>query len=68
LKLLFYWAKNSGVAFENLDLSRLICLIDPDNSASVKVVKRIGMSFEQRVDGIDGDNFPTLIYAISRNS
>jgi [ribosomal protein S5]-alanine N-acetyltransferase len=54
-------------AFENLDLSRLICLIDPENTASAKVAERIGMHFEQRVDGIDGDNFPTLIYAISRN-
>ncbi len=54
-------------AFENLDLSRLICLIDPENSASVKVAERIGMNFEQRVDGIDGDNFPTLIYSISRD-
>jgi RimJ/RimL family protein N-acetyltransferase len=54
-------------AFGKLDLPRLICLIDPENSASVKVAKRIGMNFEQRVDGIDGDDFPTLIYAISRN-
>jgi RimJ/RimL family protein N-acetyltransferase len=55
-------------AFEQLDLSRLICLIDPKNLASVNVAKRIGMHFEQKVDGIDGDGFPTLIYAISRNS
>jgi [ribosomal protein S5]-alanine N-acetyltransferase len=55
-------------AFKHLNLSRLICLIDPENSASVKVAERIGMNFEQKVDGIDGDGFPTLIYAISRNS
>jgi RimJ/RimL family protein N-acetyltransferase len=54
-------------AFQELNLSRLICLIDPENLASVKVAERIGMNFEQRVEGIDGDNFPTLIYAISRN-
>jgi ribosomal-protein-alanine N-acetyltransferase len=54
-------------AFGQLDLSRLICLIDPENMASVNVAQRIGMRFEQRVDGIDGDGFPTLIYAISRN-
>ena len=53
-------------AFKHLDLSRLICLIDPENTASVKVAERIGMGFEQKVDGIDGDGFPTLIYAISR--
>jgi RimJ/RimL family protein N-acetyltransferase len=54
-------------AFEQLNLSRLICLIDPENLASVKVAQRIGMSFEQKVDGIDGDGIPTLIYSISRN-
>ncbi len=54
-------------AFEHLDLARLICLIDPENLASVKVAQRIGMGFEQQVDGIDGDGFPTLIYSISRD-
>jgi [ribosomal protein S5]-alanine N-acetyltransferase len=54
-------------AFGKLDLSRLICLIDPENMASVKVAKRIGMDFEQKADGIDGDGFPTLIYSISRD-
>jgi RimJ/RimL family protein N-acetyltransferase len=52
--------------FETLKLSRLICLIDPDNIASQNVAKRIGMALERRVDGVDGDNFPTLIYSISR--
>lgn len=50
--------------FETLNLRRLICLIDPDNIASQKVAKRIGMKLERRVYGIAGDNFPTLIYAI----
>jgi RimJ/RimL family protein N-acetyltransferase len=54
-------------AFEDLDLSRLICLIDPENIASIKVAQRIGMNLEQKVDGIDGDGIPTLIYSISRN-
>jgi RimJ/RimL family protein N-acetyltransferase len=54
-------------AFGELNLSRLICLIDPENSASIKVAERIGMSLEQRVDGIDGDGIPTLIYSISRD-
>jgi [ribosomal protein S5]-alanine N-acetyltransferase len=53
-------------AFEDLDLSRLICLIDPENLASVNVAQRIGMGFEQKMDGIDGDGIPTLIYSISR--
>ena len=52
--------------FETLNISRLICLIDPANTASQNVAKRIGMALEQRVDGIAGDNFPTLIYSIER--
>jgi len=52
--------------FEKLNQTRLICLIDPENIASQKVAQRIGMTLEKRVDGIAGDNFPTLIYSISR--
>jgi hypothetical protein len=35
----------------------------PDNIALQTVAERIGMKLEQQVDGIAGDNFPTLIYA-----
>ncbi|HSK65925.1 MAG TPA: GNAT family N-acetyltransferase [Anaerolineales bacterium] len=52
--------------FETLNLSRLICLIDPENIASQRVAERIGMTLERKVDGIDGDNFPTLIYSVDR--
>jgi RimJ/RimL family protein N-acetyltransferase len=52
--------------FEKLNLSRLICLIDPENMASQRVAERIGMVLERKVDGIAGDNFPTLIYSINR--
>lgn len=52
--------------FEQLNLSRLICLIDPENIASQRVAERIGMTLERKVDGIAGDNFPTLIYSINR--
>jgi RimJ/RimL family protein N-acetyltransferase len=52
--------------FEKLDLTRLICLIHPHNLASQKVAKRIGMTLERSVEGIAGDNFPTLVYSISR--
>lgn len=52
--------------FEKLNLPRLICLIEPENIASQHVSKRIGMTLERRVNGIVGDNFPTLIYSISR--
>jgi [ribosomal protein S5]-alanine N-acetyltransferase len=44
--------------FEELHLSRLICLIDPANEASVKVAVKIGMSLEREAE-IDGE--PTLV-------
>lgn len=53
-------------AFEQLHLSRLICLMHPENVASQKVAERIGMTLERSVDGIAGDHFPTLIYSINR--
>lgn len=53
---------------EKLNLTRLICLIDPENYASQKVAQKIGMTLERKVDGIDGDGIPTLIYSISKQS
>ncbi len=55
-----------GYGLEELNLSRLICLIDPGNIASQRVAERIGMTLERKVDGIGGDNYPTLIYSISK--
>ena len=52
--------------FEQLHLTRVICLMAPENQASQRVAQKIGMTLEQTVDGIAGDNFPTLIYAIDR--
>ena len=52
--------------FEKLNLSRLICLIDPANVASQRVAEKIGMTLERKVGGIDGDNLPTLIYSLSK--
>ena len=52
--------------FENLNLSRLICLMHPENLASQRVAERIGMKLESRADGVAGNNFPTLIYSISQ--
>jgi ribosomal-protein-alanine N-acetyltransferase len=54
--------------FEKLKLSRLICLIAPDNRAAQRVAEKIGMAFEKKVAGIAGDNFPTLIYAINERN
>jgi ribosomal-protein-alanine N-acetyltransferase len=52
--------------FEKLNLTRLICLMAPENTTSHNVARRIGMTYERQVDGIAGDNFPTLIYSIDR--
>jgi RimJ/RimL family protein N-acetyltransferase len=52
--------------FEKLHLNRLICLMHPDNIASQKVAERVGMKLESQVDGIAGENFPTLLYAIEK--
>jgi len=51
-----YWGQGLGseaaqailqYGFEKLKLSRLICLIDPDNIASQRVAQKIGMTFEK---------------------
>jgi ribosomal-protein-alanine N-acetyltransferase len=49
--------------FEELGLSRLICLIDPGNDASIKVAGKIGMALERELE-LDGE--PTLVYSASR--
>jgi RimJ/RimL family protein N-acetyltransferase len=49
--------------FEQLGLSRLICLIVPENQASQKVAGRIGMRFEKQIEESFG---PAFVYAISK--
>ena len=70
-----YWGQGLGTeaaqailqyGFEQLKLSRLVCLIVSENIASQKVAQKIGMSLEREVDGIAGDNFPILIYSIHK--
>jgi ribosomal-protein-alanine N-acetyltransferase len=51
--------------FENLHLPRLICLIDSQNQASIKVAQNIGMTFEK--EGVD-ELGPFLLYAQNRPS
>jgi len=52
--------------FEKLNLTRLICLMHPDNIASQRVAQKAGMTLERQVDGIAADNFPTLLYIITK--
>ena len=52
-------------AFEQLGLTRLICLIDADNQASIRVAEKIGMAFEK--EGRD-ELGPFHLYALQRGS
>jgi RimJ/RimL family protein N-acetyltransferase len=54
-----YWGQGLGTeaaraiahyGFEDLHLSRLICMIHPENQASVKVAQNIGMVLEQETE------------------
>lgn len=67
-----YWGQGLGTeaaqaivnyGFEELHLSRLICLIDRENQASIKVALKIGMTFEK--EGED-DKGPFLLYSINK--
>ena len=67
-----YWGQGLGTevaqavldyGYEQLHLSRLICLIDRDNLASIRVAEKIGMTFEK--EGKD-DKGPFLLYASSK--
>lgn len=50
-------------AFENLHLSRLICVIDHGNQGSIRVATKIGMTFEKEARDKYG---PFLIYAMNK--
>jgi ribosomal-protein-alanine N-acetyltransferase len=67
-----YWGQGLGTeaaqailnyGFEQLHLSRLICLIDQDNHASIRVAQKIGMTFEK--EGRD-EKGPYLLFSIER--
>lgn len=49
--------------FENLQLSRLICVIDRDHKGSIHVATKIGMTFEKESKDEYG---PFLVYAINK--
>jgi ribosomal-protein-alanine N-acetyltransferase len=50
--------------FEQLGLSRMICLIDRDNRASMGVAAKIGMTFEKEGEDEKG---PFLLYSIEKH-
>jgi ribosomal-protein-alanine N-acetyltransferase len=49
-------------AHEQLGLTRLICLIDHDNAASIRVATKTGMTFEK--EGLD-DKGPYVLYSMT---
>lgn len=49
--------------FDELKLSRLICVINPGNEASSKVAAKMGMTLE--IDG-DVNGEPTLLYVMNK--
>jgi RimJ/RimL family protein N-acetyltransferase len=64
-----YWGQGLGTeaaqavlnyGFKKLDLSRLICLVDRENVASIKVAEKIGMRFEREGEDEMG---PFLLYS-----
>jgi RimJ/RimL family protein N-acetyltransferase len=67
-----YWGQGLGTeaargvleyGFEQLGLPRLICLIERENLASIRVAVKIGMSFEK--EGRD-EKGPFLLYSCER--
>ncbi len=51
-------------AFQTLCLKRLIALIDPHNSASIRVAEKLGMAYESDVV-FEGYDHPDHVYAIA---
>ena len=58
-----YWGQGLGTeaaqgilhyGFERLNLSRLICMIHPENQASIKVALKIGMTLEKEMEDEKG--------------
>ena len=53
------------LAFDSLGLTRLVAMIDPDNTASIRVAEKAGLRYEQDVI-FEGYTHPDRVYAISR--
>jgi len=67
-----HWGKGLGTeaargileqGFNTLGLSRLVCLIEKDNAASIRVAEKIGMAFEKEGEDHKG---PFWLYSIRR--
>lgn len=51
-------------AFANLGINRLIALIDPSNTLSIRVAEKVGMRYEKDVM-LPGYTHPDYVYAIT---
>jgi ribosomal-protein-alanine N-acetyltransferase len=51
-------------AFATLDIKRLIAMIDPSNSVSIRVAKKIGMHYEKDLL-LEGYTHPDRVYVIA---
>ncbi len=52
-------------AFQTLNVQRLIALIDPENTASIRVAEKLGMVYEKDVM-FPGYTHPDRVYALAR--
>lgn len=52
-------------AFATLRIARLISIIDPSNTASIRVAEKIGMHYEGAVM-LEGYTHPDLVYSMAR--
>jgi ribosomal-protein-alanine N-acetyltransferase len=68
-----YWRQGLGAevaqslvlyGFDQLHLSRLIALTDPDNQASIRTAMKAGLHFERE---IEMQGMRTVLYAISKS-
>ena len=53
----------AGYAFETLNLTRLICLVERDKLVSIRVAQKIGMALEKK--GLD-EKGSFLVYTMGR--
>jgi [ribosomal protein S5]-alanine N-acetyltransferase len=67
-----YWGRGLGTeaaqaivdyAFGQLQMTRLICLFDPENQVSRNIAEKVGLTFERNVE-IDGEQSP--LYSVSK--
>lgn len=54
-------------AFHTLSLHRLIAIIDPSNTASIRVAEKVGMHYEQDVM-LAGYSHPDRVYVVENSS